>query len=432
MYEEIISDPGTEFTNKLLMHLTEWFNNQQVFSVPDKHESNGVEGTNKQVLRHLRVMVTAKRFKDRWSDLEVIGLIAYVLNSNISLETGCSAYELHFGRSDRIYFQLPNSRDPTTISNEYVRLLEEDLQELRAISRQHMEMVALERAGEITPENQNMYQDGDLVLLMERPDKRKLREAKLDNDFSGPYRVLGQNKNNVVIFHLALKTSREVPVERLKIYHHDNSPAAHALALELARTDAEQYDIRAITAYYGNPHILKSLRFQYILMNGSVGWYPLKTISHEVIFEEYVRNSCPELRSLLYTTPILKVMISNANREGFRNDITQPNQTFYLTAKYFDSTGLQYDSLKNFPAKYDSHYYFECVYTHFSNNNKYINYQVQILEDSNGTHRKGKFDVYTSQLYGSKSALNPDTDTLITYELLSTCPKLGKMGTKTF
>ena len=432
MYEEIISDPGTEFTAHLLAHLTEWFNNQQIFSAVDVHESNGVEGTNKQILRHLRALVTEKRFKDRWSDLEVIGLIAYILNSNISLETGCCAYELHFGRSDNIYFQLPNSRDPTTISNAYVRLLEEDLQALRAISSAHMDKVALERSGKITPETQNMYQEGDLVLLTDLPDKRKLRHAKLDNEFSGPYRVIGQNKNMVVIFHLALKVSRDVPVDRLKIYHHDNSPAAHALALELARTDANQFEIREITAYYGNPNVLKSMHFQYILMNGSIGWYPLKQISHETLFEEYVRNKCPELSSLLYTAPILKLMITKANQDGFRNASVQPNQTFYLVAKYFDVTGYQFDSLKNFPTKYESHFYYECVYTHWSNESKYINYKVLVLQNSEQKYRTGKFDAYRSMIYGSKFQLNPTTDTLITYELLSTCPKLGKLGTKNF
>ena len=431
MYEEIISDPGTEFTAHLLKHLTEWFNNQQVFSAVDVHESNGVEGTNKQILRHLRTLVTEKRVKDRWSDLEVLGLITYILNSHISTETGYCAYELHFGRSDQIYFKLPESRDPTTISNEYVRLLEEDLQALRALSRAHMDTIAKERSGEINPETQNMYQEGDLVLLVARPDKRTLRSAKLDNDFFGPYRVIGQNQNMVVCTHLALKTTTDIPVDRLKIYHHDNSPESLRIAVELARTDAEQYEISAITAYNGNPKVIKSLQFQCIRHNGSVKWELLKDIEHEILFEEFIRSICPELRSLLYTAPILKNVIADAAKTGFKNDLVQPGKIFYLLARYFDKSGYQYETLQ-LPTKFESQYYFECEYTHFSNENKFLNFKVLILKDSYGKHRTAKFDVYTSQLYGSKTILNSITDTLITYEILSACPKLGKLGTPEF
>jgi len=376
-------------------------------------------------------MVTAKRFKDRWSDLEVLGLITYILNSHISSETGCCAYELHFGRTDRIYFQLPDSRDPTTISNEYVRLLEEDLQELRAISRAHMDQIAEERSKGITPETQNMYQEGDLVLLQARPDKRKLRSAKLDTDFLGPYSVIGQNKNTVVCKHLALQTVIDLPVDRLKIYHHDNSPEARALALELARTDADQYELSAITAYKGNPKVVKSLLFQCVQNNGSIAWNPLKKISKELIFEDYITRVSPELRSLLYTSDILKIMIQNAAKLGFVDPNIQPGKTFYLIAKYFDKSGYQFDQL-DCPIKHDKRFLFECEYTHFSNNNQFINYSVLILQDKLGKHRTGKFDVYTSQVYGCQHVLNPISDYLITYELLSTYPKLGKMGTSEF
>jgi hypothetical protein len=55
MFDSIISDPGSDLTSEVIKHLTDWFKTKHVFSLVDRHESNGVEGSNKQILRHLNV-----------------------------------------------------------------------------------------------------------------------------------------------------------------------------------------------------------------------------------------------------------------------------------------------------------------------------------------------------------------------------------------
>jgi len=413
LYDEIISDPGTEFTAKLIGHLVEWFGNTHIFSIVDKHESNGVEGTNKQIIRHLTALVTEKRFIDRWSDVEVLGLITYILNSHKDSETGTCAYALHFGRSDLIYFQLPESRDPATISNAYVQALEQDLASLRSISKMHMDKIAKERSGEITAEKQNQFQEGDLVLYEVNPNKLKLRKSKLENDFRGPYRVLGQHKNEVTVRHLALGTQTDLDVSRLKIYHHDNTPEALEIAKALARTDANQYALKTIIGYAGNPFKVTTMRFLIELENGEIKWENLKGIEKELLFEDYCHNICPELRILLLSRDILAQYIKTTIQQGFRDSI-KPGVRFYLTIKYFDITGTAYEDLP-LPSLYNTNYVLECEYTEWSKNRTTIGFTILNLPN----RKQEKFNAYYVGLYGMRFVLNPVTDTLITLDILS-------------
>lgn len=53
-FDELVSDNGTEFMNEVV-HLA-WLGVSHRVLLAERHESNGVEGTNKQVLRHLRTL----------------------------------------------------------------------------------------------------------------------------------------------------------------------------------------------------------------------------------------------------------------------------------------------------------------------------------------------------------------------------------------
>jgi hypothetical protein len=44
-------------------------------SLVDRHESNGVEGTNKQTLRHLRALTQEENIKSEWSSPSVLSII---------------------------------------------------------------------------------------------------------------------------------------------------------------------------------------------------------------------------------------------------------------------------------------------------------------------------------------------------------------------
>ena len=60
-YDQIITDPGSDIMGKAVTQLNAWLGLEHLVSVVGRHESNGVEGTNKQIIRHIRTLVHDER-----------------------------------------------------------------------------------------------------------------------------------------------------------------------------------------------------------------------------------------------------------------------------------------------------------------------------------------------------------------------------------
>ena len=65
LYDEVWSDPGVFFMSQAVEQLMCWLGVRHVVSLVDRHESNGVEGRNKQILRHLKTLVHDERMVKR-------------------------------------------------------------------------------------------------------------------------------------------------------------------------------------------------------------------------------------------------------------------------------------------------------------------------------------------------------------------------------
>ena len=103
VFEEVWSDPGSNKIADMVEQLKKWLGIGHVVSLVDRHESNGVEGTNKQLLRHLKTLVHDDRIVQRWSDPTVVCLITFALNDAINSETGVRPSDAKFGSLDGPY-----------------------------------------------------------------------------------------------------------------------------------------------------------------------------------------------------------------------------------------------------------------------------------------------------------------------------------------
>jgi len=88
MFDELWSDPGANFMSEVVSKLSEWMGVRRVISLVDRHESNGVEGTNKQIIRHLRTLVHILRIPKKWSDPTILSLVLFAINDAVNSETG--------------------------------------------------------------------------------------------------------------------------------------------------------------------------------------------------------------------------------------------------------------------------------------------------------------------------------------------------------
>jgi len=234
VYENLISDPGSDLTSEVVKQLTDWYGVRHVFSLVDRHESNGVEGSNKSILRHLRALVADERIADRWSCPSVLCLVRYMLNSQVNHETGLTPFHAHFGTEDNTYMKLPEAATTIVNAQEFVRLLDEDLRLLWDISKKHQQKLVTKRVGDENPARQNQYQQGDLVLFQRNPTVPL--PSKLTLRYVGPYEVLEQVKNDVHCRHLCMGAVEGFHVERLKLYHGKREDAERVARLDYDRS----------------------------------------------------------------------------------------------------------------------------------------------------------------------------------------------------
>jgi hypothetical protein len=162
-FEVLISDPGSDFMSETIEILNEWFGIHHRVSLVDRHESNGVEGANKQILRHLKTLLCDERINKRWSVPSVIGWVSFIMNSFDDSESGLSPYVLTFGSDVSRYLNFPASGIKSDTAPEFVKQLDADLAAVRAVALEYQQSLVEKRVDKTFV--QNMYQPGDLVLL---------------------------------------------------------------------------------------------------------------------------------------------------------------------------------------------------------------------------------------------------------------------------
>jgi hypothetical protein len=312
LIDEIISDPGSEFINEVVEHLTSWFGVNHVFSLVDRHESNGVEPTNREILRHLKALVMDERIKDKWSDTTVLPGVFWIINSQVSTESGIVPFHAHFGNQNATYFRVPDGVDQKERTSEYVKLLSANLELISAISRRFQENIVQERTKSSRPEKQNQFQPGDFVLLQMNPNE--FLPSKLYPRFKGPYEVVQQYKNDVECRSLIYGSISKFHVSRLKLFHGECSEAElRDRAFKMAQIDNDQYVVLTIHAYTGDVERRSTMHFEVEFVDASRVWLPFsKDLFQTEQFEEFV-NRNPELLLLKHTVEVARVISREIN-----------------------------------------------------------------------------------------------------------------------
>ena len=120
IFDEIWSDPGSDLMSEVVSQLNKWFGIRHVVILVNQHESNGVEGTNKQILRHLRALCLDEGLKHRWSHPTVLSLILFTINDEVNYESGVRPFDAKFGSESGTYFRLPYNSDTIKVGHAWL------------------------------------------------------------------------------------------------------------------------------------------------------------------------------------------------------------------------------------------------------------------------------------------------------------------------
>jgi len=356
LFDELWSDPGSDLMSEVVAQLNDWLGIRHVVSLVDRHESNGVEGTNKQILRHLRALCHDKRLEKRWSDPTVLALILFTINDEVNSETGIRPLDAKFGSEDGTYFKLPEQGTAPEITSAWLRNLNTDLSTIRQISRRHQEDLVRERTALNPPlTDQNLFQPGDLILY--RYPVGKSKPTKLSSPYLGPYKVIQHVKNDVEARHLSMGTIRTFHVSEVQLFAGSEDEAR-----TLSQTDADQHQIQQFTAYIGDPSTRSTCEFEVVFADGSVLWLPWsKDLFDTVYYEDFCRLN-PELYPLLFTVSDSKVRIREIRKQSI--SLVSPGVSVYMSLRHFSP--YWYDTLK-LDDLYHVQYVIRLCYTEWSN-----------------------------------------------------------------
>jgi len=351
VFDEVWTDPGSNILSDVVEQLNKWLQVKHVVSLVDRHESNGVEGSNKQILRHVRTLVHDLRVKERWSDPIILCLVFFVINDQINSETGVRPLDAMFGSADGPYLRLPKEGLPADITNAWVVELDADLKHIRKVSEEYQKKLVQERTQATPEETQNQYQPGDLVFF--RRDTTKPLPTKLSGGYTGPWEVIKQHRNVVFCRHLAVGVEKPLHVSRLKL--HIGSKES---AMEVAMRDKDQYLVKAITAWKGDPNKRSRMKFWVQYDDGDEMWvsYKADLVDNEHYREFIARD--PRLFQLRFSSAIVHLQIENLRRTPIT--AVAPGDRVYVDLRYikgheaFDKLGL--------PNAYFTEYVCECSY----------------------------------------------------------------------
>ena len=272
-FQFLAHDPGSDIMSETVQHLNKFLGIRSKVSLVNRHESNGVEPYNKEILKHLCNIVYDEDVKDKWSDPTILPVIALTINSFDSSGCGYTPLQIQFGIADAEHFKLPNLELSTMTHadwNNYVTNLNQGISRVRNAAAKAQAVLRDKRLALNEGKPQTQFQKGEYVLrYISTSFVKNARKHKLDMLWHGPYVVQSQYANDVTVTHLATGKTYEFHVTELKLFIGDEQSARLA-----ADKDAQQYSVVAITAYNGNVLKVSTLYFQIHYTDGDILWIP--------------------------------------------------------------------------------------------------------------------------------------------------------------
>ena len=214
----LYSDPGSENTTEVMTELCKMLGMTRRLSIVNRHESNGVERPNKEILRHLRHLVQQEKIKHNWADDTVLPIVQFIIKDTYNRDSGTasqgfSAFTLTFGNLVRERFD-PNTVIDDNYKTRFVAELNENFQMLHKATDEYQQTIAAKRLEKHNTPSVLLIRD-----LVVRDPNKPFRKAKLNYYYRGPYEVRAISNNNIELKHLATTGLITEHIERLSFWN---------------------------------------------------------------------------------------------------------------------------------------------------------------------------------------------------------------------
>ena len=185
-----------------------------------------------------------------------------------------------------------------------------------------------------------------------RRDPTKPLPTKRSGEFTGPWEAIKQTRNIVFCKHLAIGDQKPLHISCLK-WHIGGRESA----MEAAMRDKDQYLVKAITAWKGDPNRRAGMMFwvPYDDGNEMCVSYKADMVNNEQYREFITRD--PRLFQLRFSEAIVHVQIDNMRKTPITSVV--PGDPVYVVLRYikchevFDKLGLPNAYFKTFVCEFN-------------------------------------------------------------------------------
>ena len=272
--------------------------------------------------------------------------------------------------------------------------------------------VAAERLAVTPPEQQNVYQPGDLVLLETNPCVP--RATKLTPLNLGPFEVINQRSNDVSCRHLATDVERNIHVSQLKMFY-----GTREQGKEMAMLDADRFQVKEILAWRGTVQERSYMWFFVEFADGEKKWLPWsRDLDDSQPYGDYMLREHP-----LYLLRFKAAMAPRERSALNRQEITEvsPGISIFIDLRRWGE--CWYDQL-NLPDSYSFRHVVPAIYTRWdvdrkrNENRKRIHLQVNLFNESI------VFDHYEVMCWGRRTTFIADEMLMVDAALVSAYPSI--------
>lgn len=362
LFDIFHTDPGSDFMSKVVKLLLSWLGIKQQITLVNNPQADGVEATNREILRHLKYICAELRMKDEWSLPSIISWIQILLNSYKHSETSYSPFNLMFGTRSNQYYKSPQPL-PEEFHNEFLLSQSKILSELRENANKYHQDLIRNRNDKNSHLSWNFYIKGDYVFNISNKVHDKLTAKK-----QGPMKVLEHdpNSNRVLCYDLVTGAEKEFFKQHLILF-----TGTADEALKIAISDTDQFIVSNILSYQGDIDERSKMSILAEFNNREILWIPYSSdIANNIKFQEFIKNN-QQLNLLLQSVKEVNKLKSNINKTQY--NISLLGIIFYIPLYIWIKDNMKQLQLPNMNIK---SYFVKVLVSKVSSRNYHLKVEV--------------------------------------------------------